>query len=368
MLKKHFCIRYTKKIKNTFLVENESDDEKNLQTNLRTANKLSKKNLNIEEQSIITIINKTKIEKKNLESEINEISNKQTSNEKNSFIFSAASHFAQSLKDVHSDNEDDFFNVSVEPENKELTEEFKIDISSKRLKASNSKIDFNAPIVAKGLSQTMKYVKNRGFDKDADFEQFSGVKQHRSRPIDVTTKRKLPFLDWTNEQVITWTKKNQMKKFHQIFKQKKVKGVDMQATKSVMKNVWGFNESDISFYRTKLGNLTGDSCPDIQLPYIGTDGRPMTMDDAFRTMSHIFHGKKPGKKNTEKRLRMHQIERERKSYLPSTDTPLGVMSRISEVMSVDNKPFIILEGNTNKRFAKNVDYTDEHFDKRHREH
>merc|ERR1719163_2209425 len=108
----------------------------------------------------------------------------------------------------------------------------------------------------------------------------------------------------------------------------------MQATKSVMKNVWGFNENDISLYRTKLGKLTGDSCPDIQLPYIGTDGRPMTMDDAFRTMSHIFHGKKPGKKNTEKRLRRQQEETARKTAICTTDTPLGVGARMEHVMTV----------------------------------
>lgn len=366
--KKHS--RYMEALKdsemNTFLLENESDNDLDLQTNLRLTNILTESKNNKEDDSIVSVINRSIKERKKLK-EIELNTNKQISQQVNSFTFSTASHFAQSLKDIHSDNEEDFLNVAVDKE-EEWKNDFKMDIKSKRLKALNSNIDVSAPIVAKGLSQTMKYVKNRGFDKDADFEQFVGIKQYRSRPIDVTIKRNLPFINWTNEQVVFWAKKNEMKKFYKILKEKKVKGIDMQATKSVMRNVWGFNENDISLYRSKLGKLTGDSCPDIQLPYIGTDGRPMTMDDAFRTMSHIFHGKKPGKKNTEKRLRMHQVERERKSSLSLSDTPLGVMSRISEVMSIDNRPFIIMEGNTDKRFAKNVDYTDEHFDKRHREH
>merc|ERR1712150_138482 len=119
----------------------------------------------------------------------------------------------------------------------------------------------------------------------------------------------------------------------------------------------------IAVYKSKIADMTGDTCPDIQLPYIGTDGKPMTMGDAFRSMSHIFHGKKPGKKNTEKRLRHHQEERIRKTNISTTDTPLGVVDRMGLVMSVDSKPYIILEGEGSVRMAK-ADFTDENHDAR----
>ena len=46
----------------------------------------------------------------------------------------------------------------------------------------------------------------------------------------------------------------------------------------------------------------------------------MTKSNAFRSMSHIFHGKKPRTKNTEKRLRGHRFH---KPAVATNDTPLG---------------------------------------------
>lgn len=51
--------------------------------------------------------------------------------------------------------------------------------------------------------------------------------------------------------------------------------------------------------------------PDVQLKYVDEFGRPMTQKEAFKELSHQFHGKGSGKMKTEKRLK--KIEEEKKA-------------------------------------------------------
>jgi U4/U6.U5 tri-snRNP-associated protein 1 len=43
--------------------------------------------------------------------------------------------------------------------------------------------------------------------------------------------------------------------------------------------------------------------PDVKLDYVDDAGRTMTPKEAFRMLSHRFHGKGSGKKKTEKRMK-----------------------------------------------------------------
>ncbi|KAI8823082.1 SART-1 protein [Fimicolochytrium jonesii] len=69
--------------------------------------------------------------------------------------------------------------------------------------------------------------------------------------------------------------------------------------------------------------------PDVDLKYHDEYGRELNQKEAFRQLSHKFHGKKSGKMKTEKRLR--KIEEELKmEKMSSTDTPLGTAAALSE--------------------------------------
>jgi len=341
---------------NSFMVENESDDDLDLQLSMKRASNLDHTNRNQEEASVASVVENAKKAKKERQRKVEE---EKMEKDKNAFVFTTASHFARSLQDAHlqldedkkrGDDEDD---IRIELDQEELTKEERMEMAKKSL------ID-NGPLVKMGLAQSMKYACNRGFHKDANFDAFAGVKENRLRPIDVSTKKKLPFLEWTNAQVCQWASQNEFKPFIPTFKRLKLKGLDMSATESVMRTIWKFTDVDVGRWRSRIGEMTGDFCPEIQLTYTGTDGRPMTMSDAFRSMSHIFHGKKPGQKNTEKRLRHHQSERIRKTNVDITDTPLGTIDRMTEVMSVDAKPYIVMEGDNSIRFAKGQQENDLH--------
>merc|ERR1740124_177359 len=342
---------------NIFLMEeDESDDDLDLQTALRRSKALSSKNENQEEQSIADVVNSVK---KSRQQRKKRLEHDKLVDNKDQTVFTTASHFAQSLKDAM-DFDD---NRTKRDKSGDEEEDVIVEISDpalraekQREKAERSKIDDN-PLVKHGLAKTMEYVRNRGFHKDHDYSQFVGIKERREKPSDVTFKRKLPFVPWTNEELCVWAAKNEMKHLVPVFKKFKVCGKDMQATRTVLKRCWALSDYDLALYKRKVGEMTGDTCPEIQLQYIGTHGKPMTKNDAFRSMSHIFHGKKPGKKNTEKRLRRHQEERVRKTVISSTDTPLGTLTRQADVMATDAKAYIVLEGDGGVRISKDTTYT-----------
>lgn len=53
--------------------------------------------------------------------------------------------------------------------------------------------------------------------------------------------------------------------------------------------------------------------PNVKLDYIDDNGRILNLKEAFRYLSHKFHGKGPGKNKIEKRLK--KMEQDGVSYL-----------------------------------------------------
>ena len=72
-----------------------------------------------------------------------------------------------------------------------------------------------------------------------------------------------------------------------------------------------------------------DYKPDIKLDYIDEKGRSMNEKEAFRYLSHRFHGKGSGKKKTEKR-NQKIVELEAMNKMSSVDTPLNTVALLAE--------------------------------------
>lgn len=72
-------------------------------------------------------------------------------------------------------------------------------------------------------------------------------------------------------------------------------------------------------------------------------GRPMTQKEAYNRLSYAFHGKGPGKRKQQKRMK--QFEKEQKlKQTSSSDTPLQSMERVREAQAQLLKPYLILSG------------------------
>ncbi|GFS11714.1 U4/U6.U5 tri-snRNP-associated protein 1 [Elysia marginata] len=83
--------------------------------------------------------------------------------------------------------------------------------------------------------------------------------------------------------------------------------------------------------------------PEVKLDYVDESGRSLSQKEAFRQLSHRFHGKGSGKKKTEKRGKKVEEELLMKR-MSSTDTPLNTLSLLQDKQRTEKSPFIVLSG------------------------
>jgi len=87
--------------------------------------------------------------------------------------------------------------------------------------------------------------------------------------------------------------------------------------------------------------------PQVSLEYIDDNGRAMSQKEAFRFLSHKFHGKGSGKLKTEKRYRK-VMEEKLMEKMNSTDTPLNTLEKLQAKTKEMASPYIVLSGNKDK--------------------
>lgn len=83
--------------------------------------------------------------------------------------------------------------------------------------------------------------------------------------------------------------------------------------------------------------------PNVKLEYIDDEGRVLNPKEAFRYLSHKFHGKGPGKNKIEKRIKKTEQEGLMKK-MSSTDTPLGTLNMLQHKQKEMQSPYIVLSG------------------------
>lgn len=83
--------------------------------------------------------------------------------------------------------------------------------------------------------------------------------------------------------------------------------------------------------------------PNVKLEYIDDNGRILNLKEAFRYLSHKFHGKGPGKNKIEKRLKKMEQDGLMKT-MSSTDTPLGTLTMLQQKQKETKTPYVVLSG------------------------
>ena len=84
-----------------------------------------------------------------------------------------------------------------------------------------------------------------------------------------------------------------------------------------------------------------DYKPDVKLEYIDDSGNRLNTKEAFRQLSHAFHGKTSGKMKTEKRMKKLEDEK-RLLSMSTTDTPLNMVSAFQERQKAAGSAHIVL--------------------------
>ncbi|KAL7062739.1 hypothetical protein AAHC03_022 [Spirometra sp. Aus1] len=83
--------------------------------------------------------------------------------------------------------------------------------------------------------------------------------------------------------------------------------------------------------------------PDVQLHYVDDMGRALAPKEAFRQLSHKFHGKGSGKKKIEKRTKKIMEEALLRNA-QSSDTPLGTTEKLNKKLKSQGMPYVVLSG------------------------
>lgn len=100
--------------------------------------------------------------------------------------------------------------------------------------------------------------------------------------------------------------------------------------------------------KSKPAGIKKDGPKEIHIERTDEFGRVMTMKEAFRELSHKFHGKGPGKTKQEKRQRKYQDELKTKR-MKSSDTPLMSAEKMREAQARSKTPYLVLSGNAKSR-------------------
>lgn len=106
---------------------------------------------------------------------------------------------------------------------------------------------------------------------------------------------------------------------------------------------WGGRNMDKK--KSKLVGIVNENDDKKEIRIERTDeyGRILTPKEAFRLISHKFHGKGPGKMKQEKRMRQYHEELKVKQ-MRNSDTPSLSVERMREAQSKMKTPYLVLSG------------------------
>ncbi|KAL6110896.1 sart1 [Pungitius sinensis] len=93
--------------------------------------------------------------------------------------------------------------------------------------------------------------------------------------------------------------------------------------------------------------------PEVKIEYVDESGRRLTPKEAFRQLSHRFHGKGSGKMKTERRMKKLEEEALLKK-MSSSDTPLGTVALLQEKQKSQKTPYIVLSGSGKSMNANTI--------------
>ncbi|CAL8330516.1 unnamed protein product [Merluccius merluccius] len=251
---------------------------------------------------------------------------------RNNIVFNATSEFCRTLGDIptyglsgNREDQEDIMDFEQEADRDDAGEvdsdmDENIGWSTVNLDEEQKQPDFSTacstildeePIVNSGLAAALLLCKNKGL-LDTQMQKIARVK---------TAKGALPNDNYCIEDKMTIDDKYSRREEYRGFTQ-------------------DFKEKDA--YR-----------PDVKIEYVDESGRKLTPKEAFRQLSHRFHGKGSGKMKTERRMKKLEEEALLKK-MSSSDTPLGTVALLQEKQKSQKTPYIVLSGSGKSMNANTI--------------
>nr|WJH19491.1 U4/U6.U5 tri-snRNP-associated 110 kDa protein [Euglena gracilis] len=129
----------------------------------------------------------------------------------------------------------------------------------------------------------------------------------------------------------------------QAFHEPKAGGSLADALKLIQQKGWITREYSGRQNDRVVDLRVNDPAPQINIERKDETGREMTQKEAFRRLSHKFHGKAPGKLKQEKKIKRFREEKTLTS-MDATDTPLGSLKALQNAQQVTRSPFVVVQG------------------------
>uniref|UniRef100_A0A1A7XJE3 Squamous cell carcinoma antigen recognised by T cells n=1 Tax=Iconisemion striatum TaxID=60296 RepID=A0A1A7XJE3_9TELE len=254
------------------------------------------------------------------------------SDKKNNIVFNATSEFCRTLGDIptyglsgNREDQEDMMDFEQEEEKDDAGDsdsemDENIGWSTVNLDEEQNHAEFatasatildEEPIVNSGLAAALLLCKNKGL-LDTQMQKVARVK---------ATKGSLPNDNYCIEDKMGFDDKYSRREEYRGFTQ-------------------DFKEKD--GYK-----------PDVKIEYVDESGRRLTPKEAFRQLSHRFHGKGSGKMKTERRMKKLEEEALLKK-MSSSDTPLGTVALLQEKQKSQKTPYIVLSGSGKSMNANTI--------------
>ncbi|CAG8494004.1 5653_t:CDS:10 [Diversispora eburnea] len=177
------------------------------------------------------------------------------------------------------------------------------------------------PLVSGGMAATLALLQQKGFSIKPSEEQLDKERVQRERQKWLGEQRKRDLERQTERE-----------REKQRAKEKGYRGGAGRDSDSSYREREHLREMEARFKDYK---------PDINLEYVDEFGNQLTPKEAFRQLSHKFHGKSSGKSKTEKRLKKLDEERKLKA-MSSIDTPLNMANALQERQKASGSAHVVL--------------------------
>ncbi|KAJ3174634.1 hypothetical protein HDU87_007006 [Geranomyces variabilis] len=197
------------------------------------------------------------------------------------------------------------------------------------------------PLISAGLGATLALLTQKGFVEKASPAEIERLRKQNERRAWLAEQKKL-------EKIREMAKQKEKARNRELNEKAKGKGKQQQQQHHQDDHDWYREEQEARYAERERARETEERfkkyIPDVNLEYHDEYGRKLNQKEAFRQLSHKFHGKSSGKMKTERRLR--KIEDELKmEKMSSNDTPLGTASALSERTRASGAAHVVLQIN-----------------------
>ena len=203
--------------------------------------------------------------------------------------------------------------VKEEPEEGEALDSIKAEDADQKPATEDSE-----PIIGRGMAGTLSFLRQQGMLPQVNPELKSREEQQRQYDAWLAARRR----------------EEQERELARQASKASGSSVD-QATREAQNRNRELEEARLAQDRFR------DYKPDVEIKYHDEFGRDLDQKEAWKHLSHVFHGKKPGTKKMEKRLKKIEDEKKRER-MAAGDTPTGMLSAFQSRSERTGKAHMVL--------------------------